>query len=174
MKISQVQFSFVPEQDRLLLRVQGDGEEVRAWFTRRLVKLLWPNLMQILARKVGQQQPAASAAARGMLVEMQREELVRNMDFKTPYRDEATAFPLGKEPMLVARVDLTNLADGTTRFSMKPQTGPGVDVNMADTLLHALLELLQQACQRAEWDMELRFPGTGLAPGDINEPRSIN
>ena len=48
MNIHQLSVTFVNEQDRLLVRVNStDGEELRVWFTRRLMRDLLPLLTRI-------------------------------------------------------------------------------------------------------------------------------
>ncbi|MDP3828570.1 MAG: hypothetical protein Q8Q74_18610, partial [Polaromonas sp.] len=45
MNIHQVSVSYVREQDRLMIRINGrDGGELRAWLTRRLALALLPVL----------------------------------------------------------------------------------------------------------------------------------
>ena len=158
MHISQMQFAFVAEQDRLLFRVNGaNGEEVSAWFTRRLVKLLWPNLVRVLSHRIEQDNPAVNPQARPIMLEMKREAHLQKADFSTPYREHPKSFPLGKEPFLVERVDLVNLTNRETRVSLKPHEGTGVDIQMPDNMLHAFCETLQQAAQKASWDLRLSF-----------------
>ena len=49
-KLSQIQVSFAPAEDRLLLRVSTDEHtEFQFWLTRRYVRLLWPILEQMVA-----------------------------------------------------------------------------------------------------------------------------
>ena len=97
MNITQLQITFNSEQDRLLFRVNGSEKtEIRAWFTRRLVRQLWPNLLQLLTQKIAQDVPTANDDARRMVLGMQHEASLSNADFSQPYRAEATLFPLGE------------------------------------------------------------------------------
>jgi hypothetical protein len=158
MNISQMQFAFVAEQDRLLFRVHGgNGEEVRAWITRRLVRVLWPTLVRTLSQNLQLANPSLTAAARPMMLEMKREAHLHQADFATPYREEAHSYPLGTEPFVVARVSLTALPNRCTRVSLHPQQGQGIDINMPENMLHAFCETLQQAAQQAEWELKLGF-----------------
>jgi hypothetical protein len=176
MNLSQMQFAYVPEQDRLLLRMNSDcGDEVRAWFTRRLVKLLWPNLMKVMAARVGQDNPAASAEARPLLLAMQRQSTLQQADFATPYREQACAFPLGAEPILVARVELTALPNRQTRIAIKPQQGAGIDLDMPDSMLHAFCETLLKAASKADWGLALvKDLSSALTQTERGTPRVVN
>ena len=161
MNITQLQITFNPEQDRLLFRVNGSNQtEIRAWFTRRLVKQLWPNLLQLLTQKVSQDVPTANDDARRMVLGMQHEASVSKADFSQPYRAEATQFPLGKEPFVASKLKMTVLPKSMYLLSMHPAQGQGVDLRLNDTLLHGLCRMLQKACKEAEWELLLEIPGS--------------
>jgi hypothetical protein len=163
MNISQVQFAFVAEQ-----------EAVRAWFTRRLVKLLWPNLMRMVAKRVVDEKPAATPEARQMILGMKREAHLQQMDFSKPFRGDAASYPLGQEPLLVARVDMAAQPHGVTRMSLKRQDGHGFDLNLNEGMFDAFCQLLRQACLQAEWGIELRLPGQGEGAPPADTPRLLN
>ena len=63
MQLEQITIEFVAEQDRLLMRLAGDGRsEVLLWLTRRCVKLLWPQLVKLAESTPGiAVQPAPEA-----------------------------------------------------------------------------------------------------------------
>jgi hypothetical protein len=183
MNISQLQVAFVPEHDRLLFRVStSDSAEVRAWLTRRMIKLLWPSLMDAINRLVAKEKPAAAPQAREMIAEMKREASLKDSDFSKPFQPQAASYPLGEEPILVSNVDLQPLDGGQMRVSFRPASGQGVDIAMGEQLLHAFCKLLQQGCAQAEWDIRLVFPGEqpatpaaeaeAEAPGD--RPKYLN
>ena len=74
MNLEQIRIDFVPEQDRLLMRIaSSDRSEVLLWFTRRCVRLLWPLLVK-MTQSVPHiaQQPLPEA--RDALLGMQREQ----------------------------------------------------------------------------------------------------
>ena len=49
MRLHQLKLDFIPEHDRLLLRVSTDNQlEVRLWLTRRALRLMWPLLVQMV------------------------------------------------------------------------------------------------------------------------------
>ena len=64
MNIHQVSVSYVQEQDRLLIRINGkEGGELRAWLTRRLTLALLPVLSQTSTEQISKVAAAAVAAA---------------------------------------------------------------------------------------------------------------
>jgi hypothetical protein len=173
MNVAQLQMSFDAEQDRLLFRINGDdGSEFRAWFTRRLVKLLWPNLLTILSKKVALETPAATPQAQQAIVAMRHEAQLRSADFSQPFRSEGNRLPLGEAPMLVARVDLSLLPSAQIAIAFKSPQGASIDVNMNESLFHAFCKLLEQVCKQAAWDFELQFPGLADAPSSA--PHTLN
>ena len=49
MQIHQMSVTYLPEQDRILMRINTtEGEEMRMWLTRRLMVGLWPLLSKLL------------------------------------------------------------------------------------------------------------------------------
>jgi hypothetical protein len=166
LNITQLQIAFNAEQDRLLFRISGaDGNEMRAWLARRLVKQLWPKLLQLLSHKVAQEVPAATIDARRMVLGMRHEAAVGQADFSQSYRASATQFPLGEEPFVASKLSMSALANGSYLLAMHPADGRGVELRLNDTLLHGWCRMLQKACREAEWDLVLDFPG----PAPVDE-----
>ena len=175
MNITQLQITFNPEHDRLLFRVNGsDHSEIRTWLTRRLVKQLWPSLMQLFSTKIAQDVPTANDDARRMVLGMQHEASLGKADFSQPYRAEATQFPLGQEPFVASKMTMSVLPKSMYLLSMYPAQGQGVDLRLNDTLLHGLCRMLQKGCKEAEWALSLEIPGgQSLGDGDV-ETRVLN
>ena len=175
MNIAQLQITFNPEHDRLLFRVNGsDQTEIRAWLTRRLVRQLWPNLLQLLAHKIAQDVPTANDDARRMVLGMQHEASVSKADFSQVYRAAATQFPLGQEPFVASKLRMNVLPQNMYLLSMHPAQGQGVDLRLNDTLLHGLCRMLQKTCKEAEWELPLEIPGS-LSAGDVDvQTRVLN
>ena len=136
MNITQLQIAFNAEQDRLLFRISGaDGNEMRAWLARRLVKQLWPKLQQLPSNKVAQEVPAATTDARRMVLGMRHEAAVGQADFSQPYRANATQFPLGEEPFVTSRLSMSAFANGSYLLAMHPADGCGVELRVAARLV---------------------------------------
>lgn len=166
-----MQVAFVADQDRVLFRVnagaQSERAELRAWLTRRLVQRLWPALLEALARSALRARPGAVAAAREMLIGLEREERLKTANFTGPFQSPAPsaagAFPLGEAPILVTQVDIGLRADGQWRLVLRPAEGRGIEIHMGPTLLHAFCKLLKQACDKADWRLDLALPGEAVA-----------
>ncbi len=159
----------------MLFRVSGsDADEVRIWLTRRLVKQLWPNLVQLLSNKVAQEIPAANTDARRMVLGMQHEAAVGQADFSQPYRTQAMQLPLGESPFVAAKLTMSVLPNALYLLALHPVEGRGVDLRLNDTLLHGWCRMLQKACREAEWNLMLDFPGGAAAAEGEVESRVLN
>lgn len=168
MNIHQVSVSYVQEQDRLLLRINGkEGGELRAWLTRRLVLALLPVLSQTTTAQIGKVAAAAAALPavsagdpRGQaLAAFETEAALRSGDFETPYQpaDNAPAEPLlGPEPLLLTEVKVTLLGSGQLRLQLFEKL-PGQEavrtfqVMMDPQLSNGLLQLLHQSVNASQW-----------------------
>lgn len=168
MNIHQVSVSYVQEQDRLLLRINGkEGGELRAWLTRRLVLALLPVLSQTTTAQIGKVAAAAAALPavsagdpRGQaLAAFETEAALRSGDFETPYQsaDDVPAEPLqGPEPLLLTEVKVTLLGSGQLRLQLFEKL-PGQEavrtfqVMMDPQLSNGLLQLLHQSVNASQW-----------------------
>lgn len=178
MNIHQLSVNYVNEQDRILVRINTTaGEELRLWLTRRLALGLMPVLSKVVAEQTVSQETAktpgiAPAAAdpetKKMLAEFKKEETLQKADFKTPYRSQAAALPLGAEPLLVTEVNVTPLPSGQLQMSFQeklpgaPQPR-GFQMALESQLTHGLLHLLEKALVVSQW----RETGIPEAPADV-------
>lgn len=174
MNLEQIRIDFIPEHDRLLMRLaSADRSEVLLWLTRRCVRLLWPLLVK-MTESVPRiaQQPLPEA--RQALLGIEREQALSKANFTRPYDAEGRARPLGVEPIVVARLNTGRNDQGRHVLSLLPQKGQGVTLALDDTLLHGLCKLLQDVVAKCEWDMELTLPTGPLQAGAEAAPRVLN
>jgi hypothetical protein len=176
MRLHQLKLDFVPEQDRLLLRVSTDNElEVRLWLTRRALRLLWPLLLQML-RSSPEIALQSNPQARDALVGMQHEMALRQANFTAAFKEAPREMPLGAEPVLVTRIQANQDDRGNQVLGLLPQQGQGVHLTLDNTLLHALCKLLQTAVAKSDWDISLEMPAL-YAPADADgagAPKTVN
>lgn len=179
MDLHQLQLTYQADQDRLLLRVSfkaGDGslQEIRAWLTRRLVRNFWPGTIKAMETQVRLSQPhAAHASAEivGMGYQASVSQLKENGGFAAPFEASAQEYPLGEAPILVTAAHFHIDADQPLRIDFAQSESQGFEVAFTPAILHGFCTLLQDAVKQAEWDIELRLPGTA----DIaSVPRVLN
>ncbi|MBV8667424.1 MAG: hypothetical protein JO269_13165 [Burkholderiaceae bacterium] len=166
MELRQLNATYVPEEDRILLRASfgadDDLQEIRAWLTRRLVKTLWPGMMQALETQVALDRPQVAHASTE-IVSMEHEATVTDLrtrgKFDQPFSAENHRLPLGEQPIVLI----------TTQIALEPQQAPRLQFTSArngsfefalnPAMLHGLCILLQESVAQADWDMALRLPG---------------
>ncbi len=174
MNIRQLQISYIAEQDRLLTRINTqDGAEVRLWLTRRLVRRLWPGLIKASEAVALEGRAACRVGeARGMMTDMAREAALSQADFSTPFESQPASLPLGQEPLLVTRVDLSPQPGAMVKAIFRQDEQRGLQVSMTEALLHAFCRLVQSETQKAEWDFSLQWGATpaqtSAAPPSLN------
>ena len=166
MNIHQVSVSYVQEQDRLLLRINGkEGGELRAWLTRRLALGLMPVLNKTAGEQMAKATSAGPSAAsledkrQQMVAAFEKEVSLRKGDFETPYLSQAhppVDVPIGPEPLLVTEIKITQMGNGQLRLQLFEKF-PGQESNrnfqvmMDAPLSNGLLQLLHQGLQQSRW-----------------------
>jgi len=190
MQIHQMSVTYLPEQDRILMRVNTtEGEEMRMWLTRRLMVGLWPLLTKLLTEHLlklesgGATLSGANPELKKMLADFRKEEFLQHADFDTPYKEGQGRLPLGEEPLLVTDVDASPLATGPLRlnFNERPAHGDAkprsFQMEMQPKLMQGLMHLLDQALLQAQW-REPFAPATAAEPaledGAEQRPRYLN
>ncbi len=176
MRLHQLKLDFIPEQDRLLLRVSTDNQiEVRLWLTRRALRLLWPLLLQML-RSSPDVALQSNPQARDALVGMQHEQALRQANFGDPFQEAPREMPLGAEPILVVRMRANKDDRGNQVLALLPQQGQGIHLTLDNTLLHSLCTLLQNAVAKSDWDILLELPTlhTQADADGATAPKTVN
>ncbi|MFN7834565.1 MAG: hypothetical protein ACK5NY_02035 [Burkholderiaceae bacterium] len=157
MHIRQFQVGYAPEHDRILVRISSsEKQEVRCWLTRRMVKMLLPNLSDMM-QKLLTSDRILSPAARSAILAMNREVAIYSADLATRYDDNFDSLPLGAEPLLVTQIELHPLGEnGAPDIILRLFTasGQGFELRMAEQLQHGLYNLIARACDQAEWEID--------------------
>src|SRR6059058_2777292 len=175
MQIHQMSVTYLPEQDRILMRINTtEGEEMRMWLTRRLMVGLWPLMSKLLTEHLLKLESAGASLAganqelKKMLADFRKEEFLQHADFDTPYKEGQNELPLGEEPLLVTDVDASPLAGGPLRlnFNERPPHGDAkprsFQMEMQPKLMQGLMHLLEQALLQSQW----REPFVPVHPTD--------
>jgi hypothetical protein len=189
MQIHQMSVSYLPEQDRILMRINTmEGEETRLWLTRRLMVGLWPLLSKRLTEHLlklesaGASLSGANPELKKMLAEFRKEEFLQHADFDTPYKEAQQRLPLGDEPLLVTDVDATPLASGPLRLNFNERAARGdakprsFQLEMQPRLMQGLMHLLDQALLQSGW-REPFVPVVATEPAsddDAARPRHLH
>ncbi|MDI6796184.1 MAG: hypothetical protein QMD09_04530 [Desulfatibacillaceae bacterium] len=170
--LQQMNVSFDPTEDRLLWRLTSQTEqglcEFRLWMTRRMVRLLWGGLDQLLSQdpeKILRVEPAARQAVR----QFEEQAALEQADFKTPFRAQDAALPLGETPLLVSQIKLNHAADGNKIMALHDKNNQGITLTLSPTMVHSLRKLLVESAQKAQWDLHLQVADlkSAFIPADL-------
>ncbi|MBL8449273.1 MAG: hypothetical protein JNM32_05040 [Dechloromonas sp.] len=144
MQIKQIQVAADPVQDRLLLRIgTNTQEEVRVFVTRRLLRDLWPRLMNVLAGHLDRPAPTSGGAPTGA--------------FGDPYRLDNPSLPLGAQPLLPGEAKVEPHGPGRCLLTLKEPRERSFSLALDADLLHALCAMLRAGAENAQWDLELPY-----------------
>jgi hypothetical protein len=177
MNLERITVEFAPEEDRLLVRVHfSKSAEILFYLTRRLVKRFWPVLLQMAQAKPDiQVQP--NPEARKAMLGFEHQRALKEVQFTKAVKQPDREHPLGDVPVLVTRIRARRNEKNLTVLSLLPADGQGngVDLTLADNLLHGFMKLVQDTVAKAEWDVDLQVPTLGEGePGDTGTVRTLN
>ena len=161
MDIHQVSVSYLNEQDRILVRINTrQNEEIRLWLTRRFCLGWRPAMQQLLdqlATRSNASTPPPASASPAWDADFDIPRRQQGTDFTTPFKTDAAAWPLGTEPLLVTKVQMTtNGRDGLDlRFeeilAERPAQTRGFQASLEPALLQGWVKLLDQALGQSQW-----------------------
>jgi len=144
--LHQMNISYIPGEDRLLLRASTlGGDEYRIWLTRRFCSLLTGIVQKQMEQFGGAPVLAASNEARQLFKQGAMEQ-----KYETENRMK---FPLGQSGILAHRINSRINEDGTLALQLLPGAGEGITLNLNQTLLYMFYNLLAQGMERAEWHL---------------------
>ncbi|MEY4641612.1 MAG: hypothetical protein RLZZ227_1606 [Pseudomonadota bacterium] len=155
--LQQINLNYVPEEDRLLLKVRtADEAEYRIWFTRRYSALLLQIFTDRIEREGGYQELASRKQTLDQL---------RGGAFDHSYDAPSKAqYPLGENGVLGYRINVGKDDSGATTLQLLPEQGQGVTFTMDKSTLYMLYNLLEQALPQTEWNLH----GSGTARGPLH------
>jgi hypothetical protein len=184
MKVHQLSVTYLREQDRLLTRINtSEAEELRLWFTRRLMLELWPTMHKVLTDQLVSLESsitsgvAADEDMKQMLADFRKQEFLQEADFDTPYKEQQARLPLGEEPLLVTDLTISHLAGSMVALEFH-ENPPGADnprsfrLELDPALMQGFVHLVDQALTQASWTLPPRPRDAATAPAD--KPRYLN
>ncbi|NOX99414.1 MAG: hypothetical protein GXP30_06750 [Verrucomicrobia bacterium] len=110
----------------------------------------------MLQNNLSAEEKQKSEPTKAASMTLKHEAAVAKSDFKTPF-EKSHSYPLGKDPILVEKLTIKQGPKGERLLSMYPMRGQGLDFHLNDQLLHSFCQLLTQATNQAEWDLNLDF-----------------
>ena len=89
------------------------------------------------------------------VLSMQHQEAVQGADFSQKHEKPVKAAPETAKPLLAVNAELGKIEQGTIRLSFHTIGGKSINLNLNDEMLHAVCHILQQAADKAGWDLKL-------------------
>jgi hypothetical protein len=155
MKISQFNLQYNSLQDRILMRINtADQELMEFWLTRRYLIALWDVLLQLLDRDqdVARQKDPLQKQS---ITSFKRQQTLSQVDTQRKF-DDATivAWPLGKEPLLLCKIQVRNKGDNAVQAIWFGDTSDrGLEIPISASLPHLLIHLVTQSHQASGWEI---------------------
>ena len=147
MGIRQLNGTYIPAEDRIVLRVSTDaGEEFRFWLTRPVTAQLLGSIRTLAARSAAQKFPPQVAQT---VAEFEQQALQQQTKLDDEFVPGAT-FPLGEAPALVVKLGLAPI-DGGVSLDLGLPTGANVNLRFAQQLCQQIGVLLDRLQQNAHW-----------------------
>ena len=154
----QLNLTFLPVEDRLLLRIAsgkfGEMEEYRLLLTRRLVKLLWNALDQMLEIYTTLD-PRIQPEGRSAFKQFQQSAALSQTDFATPYTSGNLTAPLGANPLLIYKFQASKGTGDNHILSLEATTGQIINITLSLQIIYSLRKLLADIIKETEWDLHL-------------------
>lgn len=145
--LQQINMIYVPEQDRLLLRISAGDAEYRVWLTRRYCALLLNVLVEQIERHGGYHEIASRQDTL---------ERLRGGALGQPYEPpQSLQYPLGEQGVLAYRINVGNQPAGTVALQLLPEQGQGVTFTLDKPTLYLLYNVLEQALAQADWKLHV-------------------
>jgi hypothetical protein len=167
MDIHQLNVSYLPEQDRLLLRVSTkQGHELAVWLTRKVTLGVWQGLQACAqghaARSYAGKSDVSDPVLRKELAEFSSAKHLQTADFSTPYVPVSAVPNFSQQrtqamqgsPLLPTEVTLEARPDGNTHMQLK-EAQRSVAMMLDEALLHAIMQLLVKTVEQADWGFVL-------------------
>jgi hypothetical protein len=158
--ISQMQMLFVPEEDRVLFRVNSaDGKQFRLWLTRRYIQLMLQAL-HLHMESDPDVSAQASPDARQAVQSFKQEKAMQGANFEQAFKEEAEQLPLGDSAVLAYRLNY-RIEKELLHLGIEPKQGQGINLAINRDINASITRLIEAAAQQADW----RLAPTQSQPG---------
>lgn len=153
-QIKQIQASYHPVEDRILFKLHTkEKQTINAWITRRYLKLLLP-LLQGQHPETGKtflkEEQMKKAFVHDDMAVIDIEQMSESSSSSATA--EPPEFPLGENPILLAKITFKEIEENPMLI-MEPETGSGIMLGYHPQMIKAMMAILKQAVEKAQWSM---------------------
>jgi len=170
--INQLQVSYSPEEDRVLLRLNTTtAEEFRFWLTRRYCQLM---VQALGAHRAADPDVSnqVSPVARQAVEEFKQEAANAGGNFNDDFKPSDT-FPLGESPVLAHKLSY-KVSESKLVLTIAPVSGQGVTIVLDSSLNFNVTKLLKSAGEAGKWGLDWDGKQPGIGQPAEAEQRIIN
>lgn len=168
MQLEQLNLTYLPSEDRILLRIgfstqdsEKPKQEIQVFFTRRMLQRMWPTMMDAIGSHMRLNRPEAAFASDD-LINMEHAQAVNAIkekgDFDQDYQTENRTALNGEKPLLLESIKFHLKANEAFWIQLFPQQGGTVDLRLNTSLLHGFCKLLLDAEIASGWGLDLSLP----------------
>lgn len=168
MSIKQLQASYIPIEDRVLMRMSTtDNDEFQLLLTRRFVKNLLAVIVKILELDPdisANVEPEHKKAVLGFAQQEAMQKVQTDKPYQKPKPKPQQEQPLGDKPTLATNFHITPNKQKGAKCSIETAKGKAINMQLAQEMLHIVYKLLDQTAQKAEWNLPRQIDDTSVAP----------
>ena len=165
---------FLPEEDRIILRLNTvQREAFRFFVTRRYVRVLWPVLHRLLEADFKRREPDKGHVA-GDVLDFERQRAMSGANFGKAYAEDEMRFPLGEAVRLLTGVRVKEGPKGGNILCLVTAGGKALEFGVNSQFLHTFGELLKATVRKAGWDLDGLFGRPNVQPSRPPGPRVLH
>jgi hypothetical protein len=170
MQINQVNIGYQAAEDRLLMRINThDAAEFRLWLTRAVVIRMLTGLTQSENQLVvHESKTTENPLLRRAIEEFDRETGMAESDATTPFVTTVTSYPLGQQPLLVVRLDITPKTNHVS-FGFTLASNQLITINLTSAMVTSISNLLHKVLKKVDWNLPyltMQRPIISLPPSE--------
>lgn len=152
MKIRQINVTYIPLEDRILLRINtDDNAELRFWLTRAVVIQLLTGLTRtecLMNDPKIVNNPQVAEAIRLF----EQETTAAKVEFTANFSASAVSYPMGEVPQLVTKLSIRNETDhAATVFELA--NNQTITINFDPQMLSSFYKLLCDIVKISGWNL---------------------
>lgn len=155
------------------MRARLTDKDARMWLTRRMVLQFLASIGKIFDHLTGTQ--AQPTEQRQAVADFRRDAAVSQANFQTPYDDDGLEPYPADGPLLVKKLNVAALDNGGVRLTFTGTTTDGVRLNLGEKELHAVVHMLRQTAEKAQWALGAHLgPAQDAAKTAPAKPKVLN
>jgi hypothetical protein len=147
-----MQMLYVPEEDRVLFRVNiEDNKQFRLWLTRRYTLLF----LKILKTHIDADPDVSiqtTPEAKEAIQSFKQEKAMEGANFEEKFKEEDSEMPFGDDVPLAYRLNY-RIEGEILHLGIEPKSGKGVTLAINRDINNSLTRLIGAAAQKAEWQL---------------------